>query len=557
MFLFRRKVVGEDGQELKQAHMGGGEASMFYCNEKKRWRQKRADGEESSEDEKPLAPPPMAPVKRVSAAKGTATVPQWNPHAHLLRKKAKKNEPPTNVTQFDPAGPFAGNMPTVQPIVAATNPFAPKELVATSGGAELAEAQNENMGHPASFDEKFKVPAPDYQLHEEQESSAQSEDTSPEEESSAAGMSDKSPEMVKNGMYDEYSDEQHDLGVVKPDGPVVGESEVYEENFEEPYEMARSIDDDFDDLPELIEPQVDNVHEQHDFVVKSQISGSTTETKDSGSVKADSQPNSAGTEEVRRLLEYNANILARALEAERLLALEKHKTAELEKKIQVLKEESQNTSTAVTRSELSSDTNMTLDECTELVDTLVNSSADQFVVKATCSKLDRATTFDNRESMVESGGVEAIFSVLKKYDENAEIVLPIANALRNLSFCDEAVDAVAKSEKMSVILNILDYHQDAKIAVACCGSIMNLCCSADNRKALFMSDGLACLVRTAEKHPNTSNVLENACQALYITALHGKNRVVDAGGLRVPKLMATHTSRSVKKWGKWLQEIIQ
>lgn len=203
---------------------------------------------------------------------------------------------------------------------------------------------------------------------------------------------------------------------------------------------------------------------------------------------------------------------------------------------------------------------LTLEKASEMIDTLLSFADDEDAVLEALREIEARTFFEteNRAPVIQSGGVEAIFSVLEKYVNTEDIVFYGIGAMWNLTFCNEAVERI-ETTNITNTLQIMDVHHNSqKIQAGCCATIMNLASTQTNRDAIVNFHGLSRLVKAIEKHADSAIVLEQACQALYMIGYHPdiKKSVLEARGLSAAEIAKNHPSQAARKWGTWLHEIL-
>merc|ERR1711879_337651 len=153
-----------------------------------------------------------------------------------------------------------------------------------------------------------------------------------------------------------------------------------------------------------------------------------------------------------------------------------------------------------------------------------------------CAALENLTFTDanNRQTIAQRGGVEAILNVLLQHQDGDAALLRLAvDALWNLTFDDAAVEHATGASGIDCILSTMRNHTGAsELQGGACAVLLNLAVKEENRWKIVRSDGVSLIVAAMQQHCQCEEVLEQGCQTLYMLAYHSDLRrlVLDSNG---------------------------
>lgn len=187
------------------------------------------------------------------------------------------------------------------------------------------------------------------------------------------------------------------------------------------------------------------------------------------------------------------------------------------------------------------------------------------VAAQVCAALENLTFTDNdnRKTIVNASGVEAIVTFLKRHGDSDGAVLQHAvDALWNITFDDEAVDRATAAGAIACILTIMGSHPDsAGVQSGACAVLLNLAVRSENRWSIIQGGAVGFIAAAMERHVSSEEVLEQGCQALYMLAYHPDLRphVMAGKGGEAAKLATGYMNGAgrAQKWGKWLLEVLE
>mmetsp|Transcript_95127 Transcript_95127/g.268754 ORF Transcript_95127/g.268754 Transcript_95127/m.268754 type:complete len:1140 (+) Transcript_95127:126-3545(+) len=173
------------------------------------------------------------------------------------------------------------------------------------------------------------------------------------------------------------------------------------------------------------------------------------------------------------------------------------------------------------------------------------------------------TDMDNRQTIVQFGGVEAIATAMDRHQANEAVQRPAMDALWNLTFDDEALDRFTEGEGGGIerVVATMRFHvKTPEIQGGACAVFLNLAVREHNRLSIAQCGALEAIGEAMRRHAHNEDVLEQGCQALYMLAYHPDLRplVIAAKGGEAAALALSHKSGSgrAQKWGRWLQEVL-
>eukprot|EP00927_Polykrikos_kofoidii_P026332 TRINITY_DN23476_c1_g1_i1.p1 TRINITY_DN23476_c1_g1~~TRINITY_DN23476_c1_g1_i1.p1 ORF type:complete len:1191 (-),score=243.14 TRINITY_DN23476_c1_g1_i1:269-3841(-) len=172
------------------------------------------------------------------------------------------------------------------------------------------------------------------------------------------------------------------------------------------------------------------------------------------------------------------------------------------------------------------------------------------------------TVVENRQTIVQHGGIEAILSVMERHKElGTAIQRPAMDALWNLTFCEDAVDRVNFSNGIERIVDAMRRDPDiSELQGSACAVILNLAVQEDVRRRVVDCGALNLISGAMQRHAENEEVLEQGCQALYMLAYHQELRphVIAARGDDMATLAASckNDAGRAQMWGRWLQEVL-
>merc|ERR1711988_1737455 len=117
----------------------------------------------------------------------------------------------------------------------------------------------------------------------------------------------------------------------------------------------------------------------------------------------------------------------------------------------------------------------------------------------------------------------------------------------------------APGDNLERFLAVAQKHQDAaELQAGSCAVLLNLAVKEQNRWKIVQLGGVALVSAAMQRHPNSEEVLEQGCQALYMLAYHQdlKPLVLEAQGGEAAQIAARCRSSRVQKWGQWLEEVL-
>merc|ERR1719433_558785 len=138
---------------------------------------------------------------------------------------------------------------------------------------------------------------------------------------------------------------------------------------------------------------------------------------------------------------------------------------------------------------------------------------------------------------------------------------PCMDVLWNLTFEDEAVEAVTAAGGIEQVIKLMRKHSDeADLLGSACAVLLNLAVREPNRWRIVDGGAVTLVAAAMQQHSQNEEVLELGCQALYMLAYHQdlKPRVLAARGGDAAALAVayTHGTGHAQKWGRWLQEVL-
>eukprot|EP00933_Yihiella_yeosuensis_P031560 TRINITY_DN25138_c0_g1_i1.p1 TRINITY_DN25138_c0_g1~~TRINITY_DN25138_c0_g1_i1.p1 ORF type:complete len:1074 (+),score=401.59 TRINITY_DN25138_c0_g1_i1:283-3222(+) len=188
------------------------------------------------------------------------------------------------------------------------------------------------------------------------------------------------------------------------------------------------------------------------------------------------------------------------------------------------------------------------------------------VASQVCAALENLTftDVDNRSTIVQRGGVEAILSVLRRHEDgDGNLLRPAVDALWNLTFDDEAITRASDSGVIEQITSVMAKHSDAaELQGGACAVLLNLAVRDQNRWKIVQSGGVSLVAQAMQTHSKCDEVLEQGCQALYMLAYHTELRPHVLAGNHAANAAAVAMATPqgcggrAQKWGKWLQEVL-
>ena len=141
------------------------------------------------------------------------------------------------------------------------------------------------------------------------------------------------------------------------------------------------------------------------------------------------------------------------------------------------------------------------------------------VAAAGCRELMKlAKNDDNKKSIAENGGIEAIHGVMDKHGtSNAVVAENGCGALWNLAANnDDNKKRIGEVGGIAMILRMLEVQGASNIGVAKqgCGALRNLADNADNKRKILAANGVSMLERMKSKWKRNKGVKTNANVAL-------------------------------------------
>lgn len=199
-----------------------------------------------------------------------------------------------------------------------------------------------------------------------------------------------------------------------------------------------------------------------------------------------------------------------------------------------------------------------------LVTLLGEHASNALVCSQVCVALENLTFTDteNRKTIVDQGGIEAIMKFIEDHqDEKAAVLRPGIDALWNITFHDEAVDRMSESgDLLERFLKVVQKHTDATdVQAGACAVLLNLSVKDRNRWKIVELGGVALVATAMQRHSQCEEVLEQGCQALYMLAYHQDLRPIvqeKCGNVATLAAAYPHGAGRAQKWGRWLQEVL-
>ncbi|CAL1133213.1 unnamed protein product, partial [Cladocopium goreaui] len=181
---------------------------------------------------------------------------------------------------------------------------------------------------------------------------------------------------------------------------------------------------------------------------------------------------------------------------------------------------------------------------------------------ATCSKVCRSLEdisfddVDGQQELISSGAVEVILSLLRAHQECDPLLLkPMMDSFWNLTYDEQAVDRATAHGAVDCVTTIMAKHTScAELEVGCCGVLLNLAVMDKNRRRIVEIGAGPLVANVVQTHAACEQVVESACQLLYMLAFHADLRPMMAASTTPVAEIASRCSPNSKKWGQWLSE---
>ncbi|OLP90373.1 Protein aardvark [Symbiodinium microadriaticum] len=182
------------------------------------------------------------------------------------------------------------------------------------------------------------------------------------------------------------------------------------------------------------------------------------------------------------------------------------------------------------------------------------------VCSQVCAALENLTftDVDNQSRIVDLGGIELILKVLETYeDADGALLRPVVDSLWNLTFNAKAVERATATGGVRRVASVLAKNlATPEVLGGVCAVLLNLAVVDENRHQIVQCGGAESMVQAVKAHQGREEVVEHACQALYLLAYHTELRpsVVAANAAEAAALATTCGGPRAPRWGRILEE---
>eukprot|EP00439_Symbiodinium_sp_Y106_P013532 s5294_g1.t4 len=166
------------------------------------------------------------------------------------------------------------------------------------------------------------------------------------------------------------------------------------------------------------------------------------------------------------------------------------------------------------------------------IDSLINLLGKHVSNLAVCSQVCAAlenltfTDVDNQSRIVDLGGIELILHVLETHeDADGALLRPVVDSLWNLTFNAKAVERATATGGVRRVASVLAKNlATPDVLGGVCAVLLNLAVVDENRHQIVQCGGAESMVQAIKAHQGREEVVEHACQALYLLAYHTELR---------------------------------
>ncbi|CAE7366467.1 ARMC6 [Symbiodinium sp. CCMP2592] len=184
------------------------------------------------------------------------------------------------------------------------------------------------------------------------------------------------------------------------------------------------------------------------------------------------------------------------------------------------------------------------------------------VCSQVCATLENLTftDVDNQSRIVDLGGIELILKVLETHeDADGAQLRPVVDSLWNLTFNVKAVERATATGGVRRVASVLAKNlATPDVLGGVCAVLLNLAVLDENRHQIVQCGGAESMVQAIKAHQGREEVVEHACQALYLLAYHTELRpsVVAANAAEAAALATTCGGPRAPRWGRILEEVL-